>query len=312
MNKKFRKLLSGMIAVSMLASSMAVTVNAVKTSPEPKESVDYYLNEDNIAYKVYINNFGDVNGYKNNEFVNLSSGQFNVGVVVPEDIEVNNEYLGLPDSYTIYEPWSTNDYIRGGYDLKGKKLYLVKGDDLESELNISKIKDLMINDKIESAVKWESYQCEVWAYPHLLITLNNADESFSTDDFEALKGRKFEKVESDDATTYNVDIEDVDVTKFDEIIKAVESNENVKSTRIGLTNDLLGRLRVHIADIRIDGDSNSDNRLNVRDCSFIAQKLAQKKTEELPEYSDYNLDRKVDVRDAAGVARFLSNKYTEQ
>ena len=136
----------------------------------------------------------------------------------------------------------------------------------------------------------------------------NADESFSTDDFEALKGRKFEKVESDDATTYNVDIEDVDVTKFDEIIKAVESNENVKSTRIGLTNDLLGRLRVHIADIRIDGDSNSDNRLNVRDCSFIAQKLAQKKTEELPEYSDYNLDGKVDVRDAAGVAKFLATK----
>ena len=307
MNKKFRKLLSGMIAVSMLASSMAVTVNAVKTSPEPKESVDYYLNEDNIVYKVNIENYGYINGYKSNEYLNLSLKQVNIGVVVPEDVEVNNEYLGLPDNYTIAEPSSLYDYIQGNYDLNGKKLYLIKGDDLEDESNISKIKDLMIYDKIESAVEWESYECDLWAYPHLLITLKTADENFSIDDFEILKGKQFEKLESDDLT-YGVDIGDIDITKFEEMIKSVESYENVQSAEVTLLSDLLGRSKVKIRDIRIDGDSNSDNRLNVRDCSFIAQKLAQKKADELPEYSDYNLDGKVDVRDAAGVAKYLAAK----
>lgn len=54
------------------------------------------------------------------------------------------------------------------------------------------------------------------------------------------------------------------------------------------------------------GDANSDGKLNVRDCAFIASKLAQGKAKELPKQSDYNLDDKINVRDAAAIAKKLA------
>lgn len=47
-------------------------------------------------------------------------------------------------------------------------------------------------------------------------------------------------------------------------------------------------------------DINDDDKINVRDCAFIASKLA--KGEELSDRADYNLDGKADVRDAAALA----------
>ncbi|MGN0613676.1 MAG: dockerin type I repeat-containing protein, partial [Porcipelethomonas sp.] len=54
------------------------------------------------------------------------------------------------------------------------------------------------------------------------------------------------------------------------------------------------------------GDANQDGKLNVRDAAFIAQKLAQGKSGELPKAADYNEDGNINVRDAAAIAKFLA------
>ena len=54
------------------------------------------------------------------------------------------------------------------------------------------------------------------------------------------------------------------------------------------------------------GDANGDGKVNVRDAAFIAAKLAQGKSNELPANADFNGDGKVNVRDAASIAKFLA------
>lgn len=58
--------------------------------------------------------------------------------------------------------------------------------------------------------------------------------------------------------------------------------------------------------IKISGDINGDKKLDVRDCAFIASKLAQGKIAELTEEADFNGDGKADVRDAAAIAAYLA------
>lgn len=59
----------------------------------------------------------------------------------------------------------------------------------------------------------------------------------------------------------------------------------------------------------INGDSNGDGVLNVRDCAFIAKMLAAGKGKDLPAIADFNGDNKVDVRDAAAIARSLAKNH---
>ncbi|MGN0614110.1 MAG: leucine-rich repeat protein [Porcipelethomonas sp.] len=57
----------------------------------------------------------------------------------------------------------------------------------------------------------------------------------------------------------------------------------------------------------LKGDANEDGKVNVRDAAFIAHKLAQGKSDELPECADYNGDEIINVRDAAAIAKFLAS-----
>ena len=56
----------------------------------------------------------------------------------------------------------------------------------------------------------------------------------------------------------------------------------------------------------IIGDANGDNSLSVQDCSFIAQALANRKGDTLPESADYNKDGKKNVIDAMEIAKDLA------
>jgi len=56
------------------------------------------------------------------------------------------------------------------------------------------------------------------------------------------------------------------------------------------------------------GDANLDGKVNVRDCAFIAQALANGNGDELPVNADFNEDEKKNVRDAAALASYLSKK----
>ena len=54
------------------------------------------------------------------------------------------------------------------------------------------------------------------------------------------------------------------------------------------------------------GDANGDGKVNVRDAAFIAAKLAQGKSGDIPAKADFNGDGKVNVRDAAAIAKYLA------
>ena len=56
---------------------------------------------------------------------------------------------------------------------------------------------------------------------------------------------------------------------------------------------------------KLKGDANYDGILNVRDAACIAQKLAQHRESDLPDWSDYNEDGTINVRDAAAIAAYL-------
>ena len=56
-------------------------------------------------------------------------------------------------------------------------------------------------------------------------------------------------------------------------------------------------------------DVNDDGEINVRDCAYIASKLA--KGEKLSDRADYNSDGKANVRDAAALASSLSKKQID-
>jgi len=60
--------------------------------------------------------------------------------------------------------------------------------------------------------------------------------------------------------------------------------------------------------IKIKGDANGDNKLDVRDCAFIASALANSIADDLTEISDFNSDGKINVRDAAAIATHLASK----
>lgn len=61
-------------------------------------------------------------------------------------------------------------------------------------------------------------------------------------------------------------------------------------------------------DTALRGNANSDTKVNISDCSFIAKKLAQRKTDDLPSCSDYNLDGKISITDAADLAKDIARR----
>lgn len=54
------------------------------------------------------------------------------------------------------------------------------------------------------------------------------------------------------------------------------------------------------------GDLNGDNKINIRDCAFIARKIAEGNAADLPDSADYNKDGVINIRDAAALAKELA------
>ena len=104
-------------------------------------------------------------------------------------------------------------------------------------------------------------------------------------------------------------------TSADESVAFVDDSGNV--TAIGEGNTVIAAMfgktvltcevTVEKCDtVTIQGDSNGDGIVNVRDAAHIAKMLAQGKTSELSSEADFNGDGKVNVRDAAAIAKFLA------
>ena len=91
------------------------------------------------------------------------------------------------------------------------------------------------------------------------------------------------------------------VTEITEITKTTTTETSVTT----LTEEIEDKPEVLL------GDVNSDSEVNVRDCAYIARKLAENKADELSlETADYNKDMLVNVRDAAAIAKALGLNLT--
>lgn len=87
------------------------------------------------------------------------------------------------------------------------------------------------------------------------------------------------------------------------------SNQKTIENEKNSDNLILNEINVYFptADY-MAGDANSDNVIDIRDAAYIARKVAQRKTSDLPEYSDYNGDNAVDIRDAAAIAKMVAQR----
>ena len=96
------------------------------------------------------------------------------------------------------------------------------------------------------------------------------------------------------------------------------SEENVVATFLAI-NEKFGakvcaystemeNLEIFYDDSILVGDADGDNELTVRDCSFIARKIAEGKATDIPNSADFNGDGEVNVRDAAAIATHLASK----
>ena len=58
------------------------------------------------------------------------------------------------------------------------------------------------------------------------------------------------------------------------------------------------------------GDANSDGKVTVRDCAYIAGCLSRGRSDVLPDCADYNGDGRINVRDAAAISKDIANKLS--
>ncbi|MDE5648930.1 MAG: hypothetical protein K2I33_03405, partial [Oscillospiraceae bacterium] len=135
-----------------------------------------------------------------------------------------------------------------------------------------------------------------------------SEADFNPNNIEGLESFSFKKVSD---TEYYISIANkMDYSSAEEVLEKIRSVDNVESADIHVMSDLLGRVIYSTEPIyvRIDGDSNSDNRLTANDAAYIARKLAERQKEALPTYSDFNRDGNVTALDAAEIARYLAEK----
>lgn len=92
-------------------------------------------------------------------------------------------------------------------------------------------------------------------------------------------------------------------TEPTETTEAIKTTSATTTTPVETTTPTTATMPV-TNPVRPVGDIDGDNKITVRDCAYIASKLA--KGEKLSDIADYNKDGKVNVRDAAAIARDLA------
>lgn len=75
-----------------------------------------------------------------------------------------------------------------------------------------------------------------------------------------------------------------------------------------ITENRTFRILIHVVGKNILGDANNDGRLTALDAALIARKLAEGKSNELPETADFNKDGKITALDAANIAKRLASR----
>lgn len=79
-------------------------------------------------------------------------------------------------------------------------------------------------------------------------------------------------------------------------------------TVYAITENRTFRILIHVVGKNVLGDANNDGKLTANDAAFIARKLAEGKSNELPEMADFNNDGKITALDAAAIAKRLASR----
>lgn len=230
--------------------------------------------------------------------------------VFKSDTEITPEYFGLSDDSILLKTESTSStetysvLVETQEELE--KLYEAAGKLVENEVIINGFKQFMYN-----------YAC-FYGPGTAHITLSQADENFNPNSIEGLENITFKQNKSDSRIYYcDFTIENYIILKnAEETIRATENVEDFCfSPSICAVAHTPNIIRIFVDEYNentteaVIGDANNDTALNVRDCSYIARKIAYGAPQEISDAADFNADGKINIRDAAAIAGYLVSLY---
>ena len=262
-----KKLIAILSTITMIAS-LSLNVGAIYMS---------YIDINNEAYTKYVERLGE-HIYREQELLDYFNETYNNSMIQMgiEDFEPSpykHIYGNSPKAFTIEKGnESSRTFIRGYMLLDEKNFYndnraYVNNDEIMEKYTVDEINEFLKNEGLKSYIEEMEMKTPF----------------------------------SNKSTSYQMCYED-------------KSTENITDTFLAM-NKKYGAIAqvIYLAtssevfeNEEVSGDANGDNSLSVQDCSFIAQALANRKGDTLPESADYNKDEKKNVIDAMEIAKDLA------
>ncbi len=280
-----KKFISTLLAISCTASLCFSTTYATETAEDTLLYGNYlsYRTVDDInneAYRNYVDSLGEKIAYEE-EFV----AYLNKAYTLTEDCAITHVYNAVG-----------NEYVTG----VNNRRYFVESIIPGTNKKARKFEEITFY--------WGTSDEDEYAYGFL-----NYDDIFGGD-YVANEINAY--LEEKNLNAHVVTVEKggspaKKVVHYDDT-----SEENIVATFLAINEKFGAEViaypnAMEFADIFYDdsilvGDANGDDELNVRDCAFIASKLADNDTESISKTADYNTDGRIDVRDAAAIAKSLA------
>jgi len=298
--------------VTTVPATTEKTVTTSVSNTTQTYDYDYYYELRNGNNVFYENN--SVVVYKDSSVAHgiYNAREFAINYVVLRDDEtVTAEILGLSEDY---KPERTS------YDDK-TETYTVKVDGME-ELNklYEDAAELLEKGVIKNAYKQYIYNYGCMEPSYFEVTFKNESDILSVAETEGLEDIK---IKQDDKYPNLYKISYMNFNNYRILKDILDENPNVVEciesritcalahTPIMLRTYLIEDNSVDYDEIQIYtntviGDADKDKEVNVRDCSFIAGRLAKGNFDELPISADFNKDRSVNIRDASAIAKWLT------
>jgi len=271
------------------------------------------------------------------DMINFKYKFKNDGVIITGLISDNTDNittLELPDKIT----YDSKDYdIIGVENLAFSDLenltsvYLPDSLKVDYTGDIAFLTETSVMTYLEEVIGKDYTETDFLEYVAEMLEYNGKTTGWTEDELNEILEKLIYKSELAGATD-EMDIEDVfmlmiknkellqltdtNMDKFNLWISTIKyydltlfANENTEAAKYVKSKEFLG-LKYSVpspTDTALIGDANLDGKVNVRDCSAIAQALALGKGSVLPANSDYNTDGAINIRDAAALAYNLAS-----
>ena len=257
----------------------------------------------------------------------IASLSLNVGAIYMPYIDINNE------AYTKYVE-SLGEHIYREQDLLDMLNQMYNEMSVKREIEDfepSPYKHIYGNSPKAFIIEKGNNSCRTFEHWFLLLDEKNAyndDRRYGNND-EIMEKYTVEEIneflKNEGLKSHIEEVEDSVINHNENLTGSSyqmfyedKSNENIIDTLLAMNKKYGAEPRslclcssITFENEEVSGDANGDNSLSVQDCSFIAQALANRKGDTLPESADYNKDEKKNVIDAMEIAKDLAKDKNE-